>query len=125
MAVADRHGLPPTIHVTSASPHEVTLVPSTIQGRLVTDTPERRIGGSAHDSYKLDALAAHKASTLLRYIRTSATSLQPKAVVRAAGTASDGQLKRPLHDCREIVQSSPAMTITLPTSLPSLSSVVS
>jgi len=55
MAVADRHGLPIAVHVASASPHEVTLVPSTLEDRLVTDSPERLIGDKAYDSDKLDS----------------------------------------------------------------------
>jgi transposase len=56
MAVADRNGLPVAIHIASASPHEVTLVPDTIEGRFVADTPARLIGDRAYDSDKLDAL---------------------------------------------------------------------
>jgi transposase len=55
MAVADRNGLPVAIHVASASPHEVTLVPDTVEDRFVADTPERLIGDKAYDSDKLDA----------------------------------------------------------------------
>jgi transposase len=58
MAVADRHGLPVAIHVASASPHEVTLVPDTIEGRFVADTPDRLIGDKAYDSDKLDTQLA-------------------------------------------------------------------
>lgn len=54
MAVADRNGLPVAIHVASASPHEVTLVTDTVEGRFVADTPERLIGDKAYDSDKLD-----------------------------------------------------------------------
>ena len=56
MAVADHHGLPVAIHVASASPHEVTLVQGTLEGRFVADTPERLIGDKTYDSDKLDAL---------------------------------------------------------------------
>jgi transposase len=55
MAVADRHGLPVAVHIASASPHEVTLVPDTVQGRFVADCPGRLIGDKAYDSDKLDA----------------------------------------------------------------------
>ena len=54
MAVADRNGLPVAIHVASASPHEVTLVQDTVEGRFVADTPERLIGDKAYDSDPLD-----------------------------------------------------------------------
>ena len=56
MAVADRSGLPLSIHATSASPHEVTLVESTLRARFVEEKPERLIGDKAYDSDKLDAL---------------------------------------------------------------------
>lgn len=73
MAVADRNGLPVAIHIASASPHEVTLVPDTVEGRFVADTPERLIGDKAYDSDKLDAeleqhgielIAPHKANRI-------------------------------------------------------------
>ena len=56
MAVADRSGLPLSIHAASASPHEVTLVESTLRSRFVEEKPERLIGDKAYDSDKLDAL---------------------------------------------------------------------
>ncbi len=54
MAVADRSGLPVAVHLSSASPHEVTLVEATLKTRLVFDTPERLIGDKAYDSDPLD-----------------------------------------------------------------------
>ena len=56
MAVADRSGLPISILTASASPHEVTLVESTLRARFVEEKPERLIGDKAYDSDKLDAL---------------------------------------------------------------------
>jgi hypothetical protein len=55
MAVADRSGLPLSTHAASASPHEVTLVESTLRARFVEEKPERLIGDKANDSDKLDA----------------------------------------------------------------------
>jgi transposase len=55
MAVADRTGLPVSIHAASASPHEVTLVESTLRARFVEEKPKRLIGDKAYDSDKLDA----------------------------------------------------------------------
>jgi transposase len=88
MAVADRNGLPVAIHIASASPHEVTLVQDTVEGRFIADTPERLIGDKAYDSDKLDTtlqqqgielIAPHKANrtrpitqdgrVLRRYVR--------------------------------------------------------
>jgi transposase len=54
MAVADRHGLPLAVNVASASPHETTLVRSTLESAFLPDPPERLIGDRAYDS---DALA--------------------------------------------------------------------
>lgn len=55
MAVADRSGLPVSVHVASASPHEATLVEGTLQERFVAAAPYRLIGDKAYDSDKLDA----------------------------------------------------------------------
>lgn len=54
MAVADRTGLPIAIGVGSASPHEVTLVESTLDRRFIDELPERLIGDRAYDSDPLD-----------------------------------------------------------------------
>jgi transposase len=54
MAIGDRHGLPVAIHVASASPHEVTLVDATLDGRFLPDLPDRLIGDKAYDSDRLD-----------------------------------------------------------------------
>jgi transposase len=55
MAVADRAGLPVAIHVASASPHEVTLVETTLEQRFTQARPQRLIGDRAYDSDPLDA----------------------------------------------------------------------
>jgi len=55
MAVADGNGLPVAAHVTSASPHEVTLVEETVSKCFVADEkPARLIGDRAYDSDPLD-----------------------------------------------------------------------
>jgi transposase len=55
MAMADRTGFPLAVHVDSASPHEVTLVRKTIEGRFLVPLPERIIGDKAYHSDPLDA----------------------------------------------------------------------
>jgi transposase len=55
MAVADRHGLPVSICVESATPHEVKLDTSTLVQMVVPDAPRNLIGDNAYDSDKLDA----------------------------------------------------------------------
>ena len=54
MAIADGLGLPLAIRLASASPHEVTLVEDTLEGRFVEQVPQRLIGDRAYDSDPLD-----------------------------------------------------------------------
>ena len=55
MAVADGNGLPVAIHVTSASPHEVTLAEETdTKCFIIDENPARLIGDRAYDSDQLD-----------------------------------------------------------------------
>jgi transposase len=60
MALADGSGLPLSICAASASPHEVTLVRETLDGRFVFEKPERLIGDRAYDSDPLDAQLAEE-----------------------------------------------------------------
>ena len=46
------------MHVVSASPHEVTLVESTLEYRFTEDVPQRLIGDKAYDSDALDVRLA-------------------------------------------------------------------
>jgi transposase len=55
MAVADRAGLPLAVWVDSASPHEVTLVETTLDQSFLNEPPLRLIGDKAYDSDGLDA----------------------------------------------------------------------
>jgi transposase len=59
MAVADRNGLPVSICVESATPHEVKLATSTLVQMVVPDPPQHLIGDNAYDSDKLDAELRH------------------------------------------------------------------
>lgn len=54
MAIADGHGLPVAVRVTSASPNESTLVEDTLRQRYVNALPQRMIGDRAYDSDGLD-----------------------------------------------------------------------
>jgi transposase len=54
MAIADSHGLPISIGIASASPHEVTLVEETIDNSFLKHAPDRLIGDAAYDSDELD-----------------------------------------------------------------------
>ncbi|MGH9601576.1 MAG: IS5 family transposase [Terriglobales bacterium] len=54
LAIADRHGLPVAVRVTSASPHECQLVEDTLRERYVEPAPERMVGDRGYDSDPLD-----------------------------------------------------------------------
>lgn len=54
MAIADRHGLPIAVRVTSASPHECPLLEATLQARFVAAVPAKLIGDRGYDSDPLD-----------------------------------------------------------------------
>jgi hypothetical protein len=55
MAVADGSSLLIAVSLSSASPHEVTLVEQTLEARFVEEKPKRLIGDRAYDSHPLDA----------------------------------------------------------------------
>ncbi len=54
MAIADSHGLPIAVRITSASPNESTLVEDTLAQRHIAALPQRLIGDKAYDSDLLD-----------------------------------------------------------------------
>lgn len=54
MAITDAHGFPLSVHTTSASPHEVTLVEATLAQAFTMGQPRRLIGDRAYDSNTLD-----------------------------------------------------------------------
>lgn len=59
MAISDSAGLPVSIHVASASPHEVTLAEPTVTKCFVADEkPTLLIGDKAYDSDPLDSKLA-------------------------------------------------------------------
>lgn len=60
MAIADRHGLPIALWVTSATPHEQKLVEATLQHRFVAEKPKRLIADRGYDSDALDDLLAQQ-----------------------------------------------------------------
>jgi hypothetical protein len=55
MAVADRNGLPVSVYVESATPHEVTRAMSTLLHLVVPDAPQNLVADNAYDSDRLDA----------------------------------------------------------------------
>lgn len=54
MAAANGLGAPVASHITSASPHEVTLVEDTLAGRFIQCQSESMIRNRAHDSGPLN-----------------------------------------------------------------------
>jgi len=54
MAITDAGGAVLSVSVESASPHEVTLVETTLEDRFIEELPERLIGDRAYDSDPLD-----------------------------------------------------------------------
>jgi len=54
MAVADRNGLPVSICVESATPHEVRLAVPTLVQMVIPEAPRNLIGDDAYDSDRLD-----------------------------------------------------------------------
>jgi transposase len=65
MAVADRAGLPVSVCIASASPHEATLVQAVLDKRFLAEKPQRLIGDKAYDSDPLDALLAAQGIALI------------------------------------------------------------
>lgn len=54
MAITDATGVILSVSIKSASPHEVTLVESTLEESFIDSAPEKLIGDKAYDSDKLD-----------------------------------------------------------------------
>jgi transposase len=65
MAIADSHGLPIAVGVTSASPNESTLVEDTLDQRHIRALHERMIGDRAYDSDRLDERLKEKGVELI------------------------------------------------------------
>jgi transposase len=72
MAITDRHGVPVSVHVASASPHETRLVRPTLDQTFAPHPPEILMGDLAYDSdpldqqlqqdYGIDLIAPHKSN---------------------------------------------------------------
>ena len=60
MGLSDAEGLPVAVNACSASPHEVTLVESTLDACVTEHLPEKVIGDKAYDSDPLDEQLAHE-----------------------------------------------------------------
>jgi len=60
MGITDAFGLPIAIDATSAKPHEVKLVDTTLDACFLENVPEKIIGDRAYDSDKLDKQLAEE-----------------------------------------------------------------
>ena len=85
MAIADGHGLPLSVHVASASPHETKLVEPTLDQRFLREAPERMIGDRAYDSDPLDQRIQQRYGVQL---------IAPHKFVRVAPATQDGRRLR-------------------------------
>lgn len=65
MAITDAGGVVLSIAIECASPHEVTLVETTLEERFVEELPERLIGDKAYDSDALDKRLKEKGIELI------------------------------------------------------------
>src|ERR1700682_2644005 len=107
MAIADRHGLPVSVHVVSASPNEATLVEPTLQRRFLRETPQRLIGDKAYDSDPLDQrVREHLGVELIaphRWNRSRAVTQDGRALRRYRRRWKIERLFAWLHNYRRIV----------------------
>jgi transposase len=63
MAICDGQGIPVSISLHSASPHEITLVEDVLEACLTQELPERLIGDRTYDSDALDATLKERGIT--------------------------------------------------------------
>jgi transposase len=71
MAIADRQGRQVSVHVESATPHEVTLFHATLAERFVRQVQMRLIGDNAYESDRLAGeLARHRVELIAPHRRT-------------------------------------------------------
>ena len=54
MAISDKNGLPVSVDLASASPHEIKLVEGAVARRFTQENPKLLIGDRAYDSDQLD-----------------------------------------------------------------------
>ena len=98
MAVADRHGLPVSICIESATPHEVKLATSTLVQMVVPDAPEHLIGDNAYDSDNLDAQLRNYGIEVIAPHRSNQMGLKTNAV--CGDTVDAGKSRDYLPRCR-------------------------
>jgi transposase len=107
MAIADRSGLPLAVCISSASPHEVTLVEEVLDNRFIEEAPVRLIGDKAYDSDPLDKLILDEFATVLiaphRSNRTKPKTQDGRALRRYKRRWQIERLFAWFHNFRRIV----------------------
>jgi transposase len=106
MAIADRHGLPLALRISSASPHESQLVEATLQARFCRAAPPRLIGDKAYDSDRLDQrLRQHHGVELIapHRVRRRAASQDGRGLRRYRRRWKIERLFAWLHNFRRVV----------------------
>lgn len=71
MILSEAHGYPIAAAIASASPHEVTLVDTTLELRFLRELPERILGDRAYDSDPLDRRLATRGIEMIAPNRSS------------------------------------------------------
>jgi len=106
MAMADRTGLPIAVYVSSATPHEITLVERTLASRFVTHAPERLIGDKAYDSDPLDERLRQQGIELIaphRRMRRKVKTQDGRALRRSKRRWKIERLHAWLQNARRVV----------------------
>ena len=109
MAVADRNGLPVSVCIESATPHEVTLATSTLLQMVVPDAPQNLIGDNAYDSDRLDAELSLNGIQLIAPHRNRKNPTQED--VGSSGISDGGKSRDCLPGCRTSVVWSSDMNV--------------
>jgi hypothetical protein len=92
MAVADRNGLPVSICVESATPHQVKVVVPTLVQMVIPEAPQNLIGDNPYDSDKLDEELGRYGIELIAPHR-SHRKTEHKIWVVCDGTVDVGRLR--------------------------------
>jgi transposase len=82
MAIADSHGLPVAIGITSASPNESTLVDQTLDQRHIDALPKRIIGDKGYDSDPLDGRMRQRGIEMIAPNRAKRKKTQDRRPLR-------------------------------------------
>jgi len=84
MGISDKSGFPVSIHLASATPHEISLVEKTLASRLTTNAPIYLVGDKAYDSNPLDR----------KLLRQGTELIAPHKANRVSAPTQDGRKLR-------------------------------